>query len=123
MSTNLNAIDSWVQPITEHLINGLILSAIIFLGSLLVFRYLFREQRLECLYPSPSIGIAFQEINREPIAFAVRTRSARPCSGGPKRNLLKNQESHAKTGKNSRQDAKTQRFEERVREILGMLAG
>src|SRR3981081_978112 len=45
MSTNLNAIDSWVRSIVEHLINGLILSAVIFLGSLLGFRFLFHEQR------------------------------------------------------------------------------
>ena len=45
MTMSLSAIDSWVRPIAEHLLNGLILSAAIFLGSLLVFRLLFREQR------------------------------------------------------------------------------
>lgn len=45
MSTSLSAIDSWARPMAEHLLNGLILSAAIFLGSLLVFRLLFREQR------------------------------------------------------------------------------
>ncbi len=45
MSANLDAIASYLRPVAEHLVNGLILSAVIFLGSLLAFRLLFREQR------------------------------------------------------------------------------
>jgi hypothetical protein len=44
MSMDLNTFDSWGRPVGEHLLNGLILSTAIFLGSLLVFRLLFREQ-------------------------------------------------------------------------------
>jgi hypothetical protein len=45
MSANLDAIVWYLRPIAEHLVNGLILSAVIFPGSLLAFRLLFREQR------------------------------------------------------------------------------
>ncbi len=42
---NLDAIASYLRPVAEHLVNGLILSAVIFLGSLLAFRLLFRGER------------------------------------------------------------------------------
>jgi beta-lactamase regulating signal transducer with metallopeptidase domain len=45
MSTGLDQIIPYLRIIGEHLLNGLILSAAIFLGSLFAFRLLFREQR------------------------------------------------------------------------------
>jgi beta-lactamase regulating signal transducer with metallopeptidase domain len=45
MTANLDQIISWVRVIAEHLLNGLILSAAIFVAAVLAFRWLFHEQR------------------------------------------------------------------------------
>src|SRR6267378_5138722 len=77
MSTNLNAIDSWVRPIAEHLINGLILSAIIFLGSLLVFRFLFREQRWSAATRHRASLLLFFVLAGTPILTAFKPAAPR----------------------------------------------
>jgi beta-lactamase regulating signal transducer with metallopeptidase domain len=45
MTANLDQIISWLRVIAEHLLNGLILSAAIFVAAVLAFRWLFHEQR------------------------------------------------------------------------------
>ncbi len=77
MSTNLNSIDSWVRPIAEHLINGLILSAVIFLGSLLVFRLLFREQRWSASTRHRASLLLFFVLTGTPILTALKPAAPR----------------------------------------------
>jgi beta-lactamase regulating signal transducer with metallopeptidase domain len=77
MSMDLNAIDSWVRPIAEHLLNGLVVSAAIFLGSLLVFRLLFREQRWSASTRHRASLLLFFVIAGTPILTAFRPAAHR----------------------------------------------
>jgi beta-lactamase regulating signal transducer with metallopeptidase domain len=72
MSTSLSAIDSWARPMAEHLLNGLILSAAIFLGSLLVFRLLFREQRWSASTRHRASLLLFFVIAGSPLLTALK---------------------------------------------------
>src|SRR3984893_10065095 len=77
MTMSLSAIDSWVRPIAEHLLNGLILSAAIFLGSLLVFRLLFREQRWSATTRHRASLLLFFVIAGTPILTALKPAAPR----------------------------------------------
>jgi beta-lactamase regulating signal transducer with metallopeptidase domain len=77
MSLDLSAIDSWVRPIAEHLLNGLILSTAIFLGSLLVFRLLFREQRWSASTRHRASLLLFFVIAGTPILTALKPAAPR----------------------------------------------
>jgi len=72
MSANLDAIVWYLRPIAEHLVNGLILSAVIFLGSLLAFRLLFREQRWSASTRHRASLLLFLVLAGTPILTAFR---------------------------------------------------
>ena len=80
MTMSLSAIDSWVRPIAEHLLNGLILSAAIFLGSLLVFRLLFREQRWSASTRHRASLLLFFVIAGTPILTALKPGGTPRCA-------------------------------------------
>ena len=72
MSANLDAIVWYLRPIAEHLVNGLILSGVIFLGSLLAFRLLFREQRWSASTRHRASLLLFLVLAGTPILTAFR---------------------------------------------------
>jgi beta-lactamase regulating signal transducer with metallopeptidase domain len=77
MSMDLHAFDSWGRPVGEHLLNGLILSTAIFLGSLLVFRLLFREQRWSASTRHRASLLLFFVIAGTPILTALKPAAHR----------------------------------------------
>ena len=72
MSANLDATVWYLRPIAEHLVNGLILSGVIFLGSLLAFRLLFREQRWSASTRHRASLLLFLVLAGTPILTAFR---------------------------------------------------
>jgi len=72
MSANLDAIAAYLRPVAEHLVNGLILSVVIFLGSLLAFRLLFREQRWSASTRHRASLLLFLVLAGTPILTAFR---------------------------------------------------
>jgi hypothetical protein len=81
MNANLDQIISCLRIIAEHLVNGLILSSAIFVGSVVAFRWLFRAQRWSASTLYQASLIVFLVLAVTPVATLLRST---PPQNGPR---------------------------------------